>query len=361
MRTLDRYITTLFLRNLALILAVLVSLYGLIEFVERVDDFIENQAVLLHYLRYPLYKLPFMLEQSLPMAILLAAFITVGQLSRTSQITALRSCGIGLWQATLPLFACGALLCLITLLCNAWLPPWSTRESRYILTTELKGKSQASHQAQNLYFRDKRRIISTAQSFPKKGKLLGLSLLEFDDNFHLTSRLEAATALYQKNTQWLLSDVLERSFNPKSQTLTGFKKHQEIVLDLGRKPEEMVEIWYKPQEMSSFELRRLDRQLQAQGGDPLPYRAEWQQRLASSLTPLLMVLIGIPFALHRGRKASIGLGIGVSLATFAAYFACQAVSMALGNASLLPLPVAVWTANILLLLIGSWLFLTLDD
>ena len=361
MRTLDRYITGLFLRNLALILAVLVSLYGLIEFVEKVDDFIENQASLLHYLRYPFYNLPFMLEQSLPMGILLAAFVTVGQLSRSSQITALRSCGIGLWQATRPLFACGVLLCLITLFGNVWLTPWSTRESRYILATELKGGDQASRQAQNLYFRDKRRIIGAAQSFPERGELLGLSLLELDDDFRLTRRVEAATARYQQNTHWLLSDVIERSFNPASQALAGFNKHQEIVLDLGRKPEEMVEIWYNPQEMPLFELRRLDQLLQAQGGDPMPYRAEWQQRLARSLTPLLMILLGIPFALHRGRKASIGLGIGVSLAAFAAYFACQAVGMALGSAGLLPLPLAAWSANILLLLVGSWLFLTLDS
>ena len=74
-----------------------------------------------------------------------------------------------------------------------------------------------------------------------------------------------------------------------------------------------------------------------------------------------MVLIGIPFALHRGRQASIGFGIGVSLAAFSAYFACQAVGMALGMANLLPLSLAAWAANILLLLVGFWLFLTLNN
>ena len=361
MRTLDRYVATLFLRNLALILAVLISLYGLIEFVEKVDDFIENQAALLHYLRYPFYHLPFMLGQSLPMGTLLAAFVTIGELSRSSQITALRSCGIGLGQLTRPLFACGGLLCVFTLLSNAWLAPWSARESRYILATELKGKTATAQTTQNLYFRDSRRIIGAAQSFPDRGELRGLTLMEFDDRFHLTRRVEATTARYWKDTDWVLTDAIERRFDPATQSLAGFMNHRQISMNLGRKPEEMIDLWYKPEEMSLPELLRLDEKLQVQGGDPLPYRAEWQRRLASSLTPLLMVLTGIPFALHRGRKASVGLGVGVSLAAFAGYFACQAISMALGMADMLPLPLAVWTANALLLLIGSWLFLTLDN
>ena len=360
-RTLDRYIAGLFVRNLAVVLAVLVSLYGLIEFVEKVDDFIENSALLLHYIRYPLYNLPFMLEQSLPMGILLAAFITIGQLSRTSQITALRSCGISLWQATRPLFVCSVLLCLATLFVGAWLAPWSARESRYILSTEIKGGGQVKQQANDLYFRDNQRIVSADQSFPARGEIHGLSLMEFDGNFRLTRRVEAAAAHYQDGTRWMLTDVVERRFDPEAQKLAAFTKYRELSIDLGRKPEEMTEIWYKPQEMSLLELRQLDKRLREQGADYLRYRAEWHQRLSRSVTPLLMVLIGVPFALHRGRKASLGLGIGVSLAAFSSYFACQAICTALGTAGLLPLPVATWAANVLLLLVGSWLFLTVDS
>ena len=93
MRTLDRYVISQFFRNLGIILAVLVALYSLIEFIERVDDFIERGASLTHYLRYPLFKLPLMATQTLPMALLLAAFATIGQFSRTQQITALRCSG----------------------------------------------------------------------------------------------------------------------------------------------------------------------------------------------------------------------------------------------------------------------------
>ncbi|MCM2264997.1 MAG: LPS export ABC transporter permease LptG [Desulfuromonadales bacterium] len=361
MRTIDRHIAALFLRNLVVILVVLVGLYGLIEFFERVDDFIEYHAALGHYLRYPLYKLPFMLDQSLPMAILLAAFATVGLLARTSQITALRSCGIGLWQATRPVFIVGALLCLATLLGNAWLVPWSARESAYILATEIKGYKPVAHTTENLYFRDEQRIISVAQSFPERREVRGLTVLELDETFHLSRRVEAVLARHQEGGRWLLLDATERVFNPATQDIVSFNRHRELPLNLGRPPEEMLEIWYKPQEMSFADLLHLDRRLRQEGHDSSLYLAEWQLRLARSATPLLMVLLGVPFALHRGRKANLGLGIAVSLTTFLAYFALQAIGMALGTAGLLPLPLAAWSANILLLLVGAWLFLTLDN
>ena len=51
MRIINRHLTSLFLRQLTLTLAILVGLYGLIEFIERVDNFIEGGAALSHYLR----------------------------------------------------------------------------------------------------------------------------------------------------------------------------------------------------------------------------------------------------------------------------------------------------------------------
>ncbi len=43
MSTLDRYILNAFVKNLALVLLVLISLYSLVEFLETVDDFIERE------------------------------------------------------------------------------------------------------------------------------------------------------------------------------------------------------------------------------------------------------------------------------------------------------------------------------
>jgi lipopolysaccharide export system permease protein len=226
---------------------------------------------------------------------------------------------------------------------------------------EIKGGNPVRQHTENLYFRDGQRIVSVAESFPERGEVRGLTLLDFDPAFRLTRRVEAVSARHLDEGRWMLHEATIRTFDLVTQQITAFDRQREFPIDTGRPPEEMTEIWYKPEEMTFLDLLRLDSRLQLSGQDPIRYRAEWQQRLARSVTPLLMVLLGVPFALHRGRKASLGLGIAVSLATFLAYFALQAIGMAFGVAGLLPLPLAAWSANLLLLLVGAWLFLTLDS
>ena len=112
---------------------------------------------------------------------------------------------------------------------------------------------------------------------------------------------------------------------------------------------------------SLTELLQLSDRLQRDGQDPRRYQGELQLRIAQGFMPFIVVLLGIPFALQRGRQATFGVGVALTLGVFVTYIVLQAISMALGTAGLLPLPVAAWTANVLLLLVGSWLFLSLDN
>ena len=361
MRIIDRYLTALFLRQLGLVLATLVGLYGLIEFVERIDNFIEQGATLLHYLRYPLFKLPLMATQTLPMALLLAAFATVGHLSRTQQLTALRSGGISFWQATRPLFLCGALFSLLMLVANSWLVPWSNRESRYILHTELSDRQETGQHHRDLYLRDGQRILSVAQSFPHRGEIQGLTLLELDPHFNLQRRVEAAAAHYVTGHRWRLQNVTERHFDPETHAITSFAKRGEELVDLGYGPHELSSIWAEPEELSLPELGAFADQLRRQGQNPQRYEIEQHFRVAQSLMPLIVILLGVPFAFQRGRQATFGVGVALGLGVFIVYILLQAIGMALGSAGLLPLPLAAWAANLLLLLVGSWLFLTRDS
>lgn len=361
MRIIDRHLTALFLRQLALILAILVGLYGLIEFIERIDDFIEHGARLNHYLLYPLFKLPLMIAQTLPMALLLAAFATIGQLSRSQQITALRSGGVSFWQTTRPLFVCGILFSLLMLVGNAWIVPWSMREARYILNTEVADKPASREITRDLYLRDGRRILSVTQSFPHRGEIQGLVLLDLDLHFRLERRLEAVSAVYAADHRWRLQQVTIRRFDPETQELVDFSRQPELLYDLGRDPEEFSDSWAEPAELSLPQLAELAERLRRDGQDPRRYLGELQFRTAQSLMPLIMVLLGVPFALQRGRQATLGVGVALSLAVFVVYILLQAVGMALGTAGLLPLPLAAWSANLLLLLVGAWLFMTLGD
>ena len=119
----------------------------------------------------------------------------------------------------------------------------------------------------------------------------------------------------------------------------------------------MLQLWNRPEELAIDELLQLTRKLGKEGYDPKPYQVETQMRFARAAIPLIMILLGIPFALQRGRNASFSLGVVISLAIFVVYFILYAIFAVFGAISILPPIVAAWSANLLMVLIGSWFFL----
>lgn len=361
MSTLDRYILNTFARNLALVLLILISLYGLIEFLEKVDDFIEFHAELKYYLLYPLYLLPVIISNSLPMAVLLATFATIGGFSRSNQLTAMLSGGISLSRISRPLFLGSLVLAVLVIIANLWLVPWSSRESNYIRHFGIKGETSQTVSSKNLYFRDGNRIISVNHAFPAKSILLGLTILEFNDKFMPIKRIQAEGATYRDKGQWQLNNVVIWEFSPETRAVASFAHRPELLIDLKRPPSEMLQLWDRPEDLTFGELLHFTSKLQNEGYDPKAYQMETHMRFAKAAIPIIMVLIGIPFALQRGRNASFSLGIVISLVIFVVYFILYAVFAVFGAIAVLPPLISAWAANILMALIGTWFFLKVQS
>lgn len=357
MSTLDRYIFSAFVKNLALVLLVLISLYSLVEFLETVDDFIEHQAALEYYLFYPLLRLPVIISNTLPMAVLLATFATIGGLSRSNQLTAMLCGGVSFIRISRSLFFGALALSLIVIFSNLWLVPWSSRETNYIKSTGITGKDQQEVSSYNLYFRDGDRIISIDHAFPERGIVYGLSIAEFNDTFMPVKRIQAGEAVYAEDGQWKLKNAVIWNFSPETKGVASFDRQPELILDLKRKPAEMLQLLDRPEDLTVNELIYLSKKLQSEGYDPRSYQVETHDRFAKAAIPIVMVLVGIPFALQRGRNTSFSLGIVISLLIFVVYFILYAVFAVFGAIAVLPPLVAAWSANILMALIGSWLFL----
>ena len=362
MTTLDRYITTLFVKNLAFILLALVSLYAVIEFIEKVDDFIENQAALVYYLLYPIYNLPLMISNTLPMAVLLGAFATIGELSRTNQLTALLGGGISITRIGRSMFLTGFLLCGLLLACNLWLTPLGIQETEYIKDVKIKNKTKnVAGESKDIYFRNADSIVHISRSFPQRGTLIGVTIVTFDERFQPVERLQAVSGHYQGSGLWAFEEVKIWQFSVEDKTIQGYEERAEWQLELGKEPSQVTQLWNNPEEMTHDELYRIIRTLQEDGHDSRAFQLESHLRLSKACIPLIMVLLGMPFALQRGRRPSFARGIIISLAVFVVYFVLYAVFAALGSSAILSPVVAAWAANVLMTLTATWMFLKAQD
>ena len=91
---LDRYLCKQFARNLLLVLAALLTIYLLIDFFERIDDFVERGKSLSLAAKYFVLKIPLIVGQLTPVIILLGGIIVLGLLNHHGEILALKAVGI---------------------------------------------------------------------------------------------------------------------------------------------------------------------------------------------------------------------------------------------------------------------------
>jgi lipopolysaccharide export LptBFGC system permease protein LptF len=109
--------------------------------------------------------------------------------------------------------------------------------------------------------------------------------------------------------------------------------------------------------MTFGELRQHIDRLARSGISLAESRVQLHERLAFPLVACVMTLLGIPFAMTVGRRGALyGVGLAVILAS--AYWILNAIFLAVGQAGLLPAPLAAWAANLLFLAGTAYLTLS---
>ncbi len=360
MTLLNRYILSLFTRLFLLSLGAFVGIFMLIDFFERVDDFLEHGARISLYFLYLINTLPVATVQVVPIAILLAAFGTIGGLSRNNELTAMRSGGISIWRIIMSLVGASLLITLIVLAANEYLVPLNQKKINHIMRVEVQGKTEIYFKKDHIWFKEGKRIFNIRHSLPDKGLLKGVTIFEFDEDFRLIERKDSPQARFIEGA-WIFEDLATRRFAPQSGMITESRIFPEKELQLTKKPEDFTEPQHKTEQMGFLELRSLIQKLQSEGFDARRYKVDMHSRLAQPFACLTMAILGIPFALRKGRGASIALGVTLSIAIGIVFYILQAMLMALGYSSVIPPFAAAWSAVLLFTMMGLWLLLSARD
>ena len=97
MTILFRYLLREYVKIFTMCFSGLMTIYLVIDFFEKVRKFLRYDASALDVLTYFALKMPGISYQIAPLAVLMATLLTIGVLSRSHEITAMRSCGISLY------------------------------------------------------------------------------------------------------------------------------------------------------------------------------------------------------------------------------------------------------------------------
>jgi lipopolysaccharide export system permease protein len=112
-----------FLSALAIALAALTVIFVLVHIMDHVDVYLDHEAPWPTVGRYYLLQMPYNTLLTMPMAILIATIISIGELGRYGELTAMKSSGLSLYRITLPLVVFGLGLTLGVLLLGETIVP----------------------------------------------------------------------------------------------------------------------------------------------------------------------------------------------------------------------------------------------
>jgi len=345
-----------FTSNFILGLGAFTAIYLIVEFFERVNSFLYNKAPLGMMASYFLNKVPSILFQVAPPAILLATIITLGTMLRHNEIMALRSGGIGLPRIILPVIGVVILLYFLLLGLNEWTMPAANQKARALrdLITHKK-KPVAVFKQSQIWIHSHQAIYNVQLYHPEQDRMEGVTVYRFDPSFRLSERIDARGARWM-NGQWVLTETSVTTF-PRD----GFpnrKSQPELVLSLPETPADFRIVDKNPEEMNYGELRGYVRKIERDGYNSSKYSTAMHQCLSFPFIGVVMAVLGIPIALRKERGAGIAVAVGFSILISFVYLVVYSFGLELGKAGTLPPLLAAWLGNVIFALVGLYLLLS---
>ncbi len=347
MKILQRYVTSSFLAAFLLGMLVLTFVLSVGLLVKATELVVRGLAPSL-VAQFLLVSIPQSFTFTVPLAALVSALLIFGRLSADGEISAMKACGVNLWNVMLPLAGLGVLMSLLSIYVNNEISPQSYLARRSL--TAMAGSNVGLKLLQPGHF---------IQEFPgmtfwfarREGNEL-FNLLIFDQSKNNRNReIRADRALVEVRGEDIWLDMHQVRIEPFSDTQPGAVTADRLTHII---PDAMKPRGYKPT-VSSFRFDALTRNVQelraeeaATVGNLLRNpterelaladvrkrlslaRTEFHRRIALGLAPLVFVLLGMPLGIRSHRRES-NLGIALSMGVMVLYYSLLIVTKTLAK------------------------------
>lgn len=357
MKIIDKYITRGFIWPFLYCLFIFIFLFIIGELFSRIDVIIKQNIPFGIIKTYYLAFLPTIIVQVTPFAVLLATVFLLGNLNKNNEIVALRASGVNTLRIITPLLLIGIAISLGVFLVNDKLAPQSAITTKMIQELYLdKNKEERNEKLENVTIFGRDGKLFYARSYDIRNKVLqDIVLLEHDKKQVLKRKITAERMEWTGN-KWRFINCVVFRFNNEGDILGKpmvFRTPK--VLQFDEKPEDLLRKQTQPEFMNHAQLREYIHLLELESKSAArKLLVELDYKISLPFASLVVMLIGIPFALSKVRsKAMASMGIAVIIALL--FYAANAMFLAFGKGGLLPPIIATWAANVIFAAFGIYL------
>jgi LPS export ABC transporter permease LptF/LPS export ABC transporter permease LptG len=357
----DLYVVRTYLRVFLLAVAAAYLIFALVEIRDVLEGVLQGGHPLSMLVRYYVFFTPGALRIVVPIACLIGASVTCAMLSRSSEITAMKAAGLSIRRISAPILLVTALIGVGHFLVQDRIAPESNRRAQQI-KDEFQGRSPRTYgiaPGGRWTFGTEGRLYHYRLYDPEKRAFQGLSVfrVRFDPPAILEHGFSLGARWSDESGSWMAERGWVRTFPadggaPTFRTFTSEPAALDPPGNFERRERSVLAGNELAEWLSLSEIEEEIAALSGSGYDTTRLRVAFHRQLAELVVPLVMVVLGLPFAFRVGRRGSL-YGIGVALVLVLVYWATWAIANALGLQDLVPPAAAAWAPNALWAAVGS--------
>ncbi|MDR0823163.1 MAG: LptF/LptG family permease [Endomicrobium sp.] len=353
MKTIYFYISKKFFKIFIFTTCGLALLVLISEVFYRIGVYMQYKTPILLILAHLLTRVPWQTILAFPMATLLALLFSLGDLAQKNEITAIKAAGINLWKIITMFIFIGFLIGVLDLTAREFIIPRTT----YLHEKIDKQIRNQEFNAEITQFSDF--IVSPSNNIrlsarhldTKKQIMQDIVIEDYDDDFRIRKLLIAEKAVWKDNA-WFLLNGIERKFGADLWDEMIFTEYNS---DIHLNPQDLIIEDVRYDSMTTKQFKKYINQLQIFGNPAIKARIQLNARYAMIFCHLIVMLIGIPFALGINNKIGKIINFSIALALTFLYWGVQAISQSMGQNNMISPFIAAWLPNFLFLPLGIFM------
>ena len=352
---LDKYILKRFIINLGIALITWIVIFLVVDIIENISKFIDRGATLQQFTLYYIYYIPYIISLTLPVAMLLSTLFSLSVFAQNNEVVAQLSSGISLYRILTPLLIIAMVISIAAGFFNELIVPEANQRRLDIKRYEISGQARPEEKSRsNIYRQDAEKRKFVIKYFNgKTNEARSVSIQTFDGST-LIERIDAKKMVWAQD-YWMIFNGNVRMFKNQKEHFYSFE--DSAFYDTNLKPENMIELQKKPEEMSFSELNRFIAELQLIGADTKKWIVERHLKISIPFSNFIVVLLGAPLA-SRKRRGGAGLNFALSLLVSFIYFIIIRMGQVFGHQGNLDPIFAAWLGNLIFFSLGVYSIIT---
>jgi lipopolysaccharide export system permease protein len=356
LKILDRYLIKNFLITYVFVAFVIVLIICMIDYTEKVDDFLNKKAPLREIIiDYYLNLIPYWINYISPLMVFIATVFFTSRIAARTEIIAMLSSGISFGRMLLPYMIGATVLGFLTFLQVGWVLPLANKIRNNFEKTYVKSEFYFS--GRNVHITIAPDVYAYLESYNTSSKTGNKFTMETIKGNKLVQKFSADKIVWQpQKEKWTLKNYQVRSLDSLGEKVTT---GVEIDTTINLFPRDFESDYNLFETFTLPELNAYIDLLKSRGADGLEvYLIEKYIRFTQPFAILILTAIGVIVSARKSRKG-VGWQIALGFMLAFIYILFFLLSKGVAEAGTINTLLAVWLPNIIFSFIGVILYKTL--